>query len=125
MWAKLLNILLGIWVVAAPAVFTATGAAANNNYITGPLIITFAVTSLWDINDKVRLVNLLTGAWLVLSFLFIAIDAAPLIYSNIICGIGIIIFSLVKGKRKHFYGGGWLSLFQKNPMHIQQANAVD
>lgn len=116
MWAQLTNILIGLWIMISPVMFYADKTAANNQHITGPLIITFAVIALWEINRNVRLVNILMGIWLIVSPLFIHFDNA-MIWSNIIAGVLIIIFSLVKRKRKTKYGGGWKSLFQTNPVH--------
>lgn len=121
MWAKVLTIFLGLFIVAAPNIFTTAGVAANNNYVVGPLVVTFAVTSLWDINTNVRFANLLTGAWLLASPIFLAVTPKPLLYNNLICGALIIVLCFVKSHRTHHYGGGWQSLFQKNPDHLMQS----
>jgi hypothetical protein len=118
MWAQLTNILIGLWIMISPAIFYADRTAANNQHITGPLIITFAVIALWEINRNVRLVNILTGSWLIISPLFIHFNAA-MIWSNIIAGVLIIVFSLIKRKRKTNYGGGWKSLFLKDSAHMR------
>lgn len=121
MWAQVVNILIGLWAMISPAVFHAEQTAADNNHITGPLIITFAVTSLWEINRSVRLVNIVIGGWLALSPLFIHFGQ-PMWLSNVIAGIVVVILSLVKQEKKTHYGGGWRSLFQKNPVHMKKAN---
>jgi len=118
MWMQVMNILVGLWIMISPVIFYADKVAANNEHITGPLIITFAVIALWEINRNVRLINILTGSWLIVSPLFIHFNSV-MIWSNIIAGVLVIIFSLIKRKKKTNYGGGWKSLFQKNPAHMR------
>lgn len=115
---RILNILTGLGLMAAPAIFTFNKVAADNNHIVGPLVITFAVISLWEINRNVRLFNIITGLWLVLSP-FILNFSKPAFKIDILSGIAVVLFSLYTDNKKNRYGGGWRSLFQKNPLHIQ------
>ena len=125
MWTKVLNIVLGLAVVLSPAFFNAGGSIADNNYVVGPLVITFAVVALWDINDAVRRANVVPGGWLIASaFIFDSVPSAIMLF-NIITGVLIIILSLIRTKTSGQYGGGWSSLFQENPLHLQKAKAQD
>jgi len=108
--------------MATPAVLNVNKTAADNYHIVGPLVITFAVVSLWEINRNVRWFNIATGCWLVLSA-FVLKTASPVFALNIGCGLAVILFSLYKGKIKNAYGGGWRSLFQKHPLHMQAAGS--
>lgn len=118
MWTQIVNVLIGLWIMISPVVFDADKVAANNQHITGPLIITFAVIALWEINRNVKLINVITGSWLIISPLLIDFSNV-IIWSNIIAGIFVIAFSVIKRKGNTNYGGGWKSLFQKNPGHMQ------
>lgn len=118
MWAKIANIVLGLGVMVAPAIFKFEKIAANNNHIAGPSVLTFAIISLWEINRNVRFFNVVTGLWLVLSPFILHFASVDRII-DISTGIAIGIFSLFKERLKTRYGGGWRSLFQKNPLHIQ------
>ena len=118
MWAQIINIVIGIGLMAAPAIVGFDKVASNNNHIVGPLVITFAVVSLWEINRNVRWFNIVTGAWLILSPFIIGFGASAQAI-DIAGGIAVILFSLHKGKIKNKYGGGWRSLFQKHPLHVQ------
>lgn len=118
MWAQIINIFIGLGLMVAPAVFNFSKAAADNNHIAGPLVLTFALISIWQINRNVRLFNIVTGAWFVLSPFIFGFDKTAATI-DVVAGILIIIFSLFKGKMQSSYGGGWRSLFQKNPLHIQ------
>ena len=121
MWAQIVNIVIGLGLMIAPAIFEFKKIAADNNHVTAPLLLTFAIISLWEINRNVRFFSIVTGFWLVLSpFIlgFTSIDRTI----NIMAGAAVIFFSLFKGKTKSKYGGGWSSLFQKNPLHMQSDN---
>lgn len=122
MVARILNILLGLYIMASPALFHYSQALSDNNHIAGPLIITFAVIALWDINRQVRLANVVTGGWLILSVFLFSAPAAIYLILQVAAGLLIIVFSLIKGKVVHQYGGGWRSLWQNNPEHMQKAS---
>ena len=121
MWAQMINILLGLWVMISPALLNYNQTIANNNHIAGPLIITFAVVSLWEVNRNVRVMNIVTGAWMIASVFLLPADSTIALISNGIAGLLILIFSFVKRPTNDAYGGGWSSLFQKNPLHLQAA----
>lgn len=110
MWAQLINALIGLIIMISPGVIPFTQTEANNNHIFGPLAFTFAVISLWECNRNARLINIIIGAWLIIApFIFQFQTNAFLI--DIIAGILLILFSLVKGKITNQFGGGWRSLF--------------
>ncbi len=48
----------------APGLFEFGKKAADNNYIIGPLVITFAITAIWEENRSARYFNLAAGTWL-------------------------------------------------------------
>ena len=104
--------------MVVPSIFTFTKVAADDNHIVGPLVVTFAVISLWEINRNVRLFNIITGLWLVLSPVILSFSG-PAVKIDFISGIAVIVCSLYAGRKKKSFGGGWRSLFQKNPLHIQ------
>lgn len=54
MWAKFLNIFLGLWVMVAPGILGYSSAAADNGHIVGPIIVTFSVISLWEATHVLR-----------------------------------------------------------------------
>ncbi len=67
MWAAIINILLGLWLMISPALLQFEKAAFNNNYIVGPLVLTCAVMALWEVNRSARYLNMAAGGWLVAS----------------------------------------------------------
>ncbi|MBD0293795.1 MAG: SPW repeat protein [Flavisolibacter sp.] len=121
MWSCIATIIIGLWLMISPSVLGMTQSAANNNHIVGPLVITFAVIALWEINRNVIKVNILIGAWLIIAPFLIDFAATTAIISNIVAAIAIIFLSLIKREVKQHYGGGWVSLSQPNPPHLREA----
>lgn len=117
----ILNIVIGLWVMVSPSVLPASASMADSNHITGPLIMTFSVVALWEVNHSIVKANIAAGAWLLVSFIVFADVPWEAIVSNAVAGIAVILLSLVKRKRKTNYGGGWRSLFQSHPLHLEQA----
>ena len=107
MWSALINIILGIIITITPEVFVFERQAATNNYICGPMIITFAITSLWEVNRSARWLNLPIGVWLSASPLLFYFSSSEAIWVNLLSGICISLLSLIKGKKKRKFGGGW------------------
>jgi short-subunit dehydrogenase len=124
MWAAAISVLIGVWIMVAPGYFNFETAEANNHYITGPLVVTFAVIALWDFNRSGRFVNLAAGVWLVLSPLVLPYASDAATWSSIISGVLLIMFSLLKGKATHQYGGGWKSLFKDDVNYFKNKVVV-
>jgi hypothetical protein len=126
MWGAIINILLGLWLMFSPDLLQFEKAASNNNHIIGPLVLTVAITALWEVNRSVRFFNIPLGAWLVVSpfILGFQLSTAAALWGAILPGVLIIVFSLVKGSIKRRYGGGWRSLFTKDPEHARQQRNI-
>lgn len=120
MWAQVVNIVLGLFLMVAPAIWPFDKMESHHHYIIGPLIITFGITALWEVNRNTRWMNVLFGIWLLLSP-FVLGTRGLVAKIDIFIGILLIVFSLFKGTITQRYGGGWQSLFQKNPAHLQEA----
>ena len=114
MWAAIMNVVMGLWMMITPALFDFEKRTADNHYIVGPLVITFAITAIWEVNRSTRYFNLVAGLWLAASPFLLSFQQQEVIWINLITGIIIALLSLVRGKIKGQYGGGWRSLFEKN-----------
>ncbi len=121
MWNAIINTIIGIWVMVAPVALGFEKTAANNNHIIGPLVVTTAITAIWEVNRSARYVNIVLGIWLLVSAFFIDAGATAGMISNILSGLMIFCLSLSGGKIKGRYGGGWRSLFQNEPPHITES----
>lgn len=117
MWAQLSSALLGLWLMAAPAILGYGGPARTSDRIVGPLIVSFALIAAWEVTRPVRRVTLALGLWLL---------AAPVILgstvgygivasaNSLVVGLLVVLLSLVRGKvDPGRFGGGWSSLWAR------------
>lgn len=119
MWTQIINAIIGFWLVISTAFIPMNEHAADNNAIVGPLVMTFAVVALWEINRNVAKANVVVVAWLVLSMFILNYESTAAIVSNSVSALVIVILSLIPRKPGNQYGGGWSSLFESNPPHLQ------
>lgn len=110
MWAAIISVLIGLWIMIAPEYFQFGRPEANNHFIVGPLVVTAAVIAIWEVNRSARYFNLCAGIWLAVSPLLLSYETQEAIWNSIIAGILLLIFSLIKGKITRRYGGGWETL---------------
>jgi hypothetical protein len=121
MWAQVINAILGLWIMASPTIFGLEGTLADNNHIVGPIIASFAIISWWEATRVVRLYNLPLGAWLLLAPWVLGHDGTAAIVNDMVVGVLVIVFSLVRGKITENYGGGWRSIWHSDSPHAKIA----
>ena len=124
MWNAIINIVLGIWLIISPSFFEMNKITSNNNYIIGPLVITFSAISLWKINRNAIKANILLGLWLLIALFVLDFTRTIAFFSNGACGAFIIVLSAIKRRIVRNFGGGWRSLFQHNPLHLREAERI-
>lgn len=107
MWARLANTVLGIWLMAAPAVLGYGDPAQTNDHIAGPLAATFAIIAIWETTRALRWCNLLIGLWQLLAPWVLGGYPGEAMMNSLAAGVLMIAFSLVRGKIENTYGGGW------------------
>ena len=114
MWMHLLPALVGIWLMASPAVLDYADPARANDRIIGPIVASLAIIAIWEIGRPLRWLNVILGAWLLIVpwLLGHPPDAR---WNSLAAGALVLGFSLVKGKRTHPFGGGWSSLWTGVP----------
>lgn len=112
MWTQIVNALLGLWLMAAPAVLAYGSAAQTNDRIAGPLAVTFAVVAIWEATRSVRWGNLLLGLWLVLAPWVLDYGATASTLNSIIVGVLLAALACVRGSVEHRFGGGWSVLWR-------------
>ena len=120
MWSQILNLCLGLWLMAAPELLGYKGAATDNGHIIGPIIATFAIISLWEATHGVRKWNYPLGIWLLVAPWILHYSDTISIGSDMATGILVIILSSIAGKRTYNFGGGWSSLWRKDPDHANR-----
>ncbi|HEX2030492.1 MAG TPA: hypothetical protein VHL78_03705 [Actinomycetota bacterium] len=108
--AQAVAVVVGVWLMFAPAVLGYGGAPADNDRIVGPVAASIALIAIFEVVRGIRLVNLVSGAWLVASALLLGYPAAGAV-SAVASGAALIALSIPGGERKNRYGGGWRAVF--------------
>ena len=109
MWAQLANSLLGIWLMAAPAVLGYGDPARMNDRIVGPIAASFAFIAVWEVTRGLRRFNVALGAWLVVAPWMLGYDTVATVNSTAV-GPFLIFFAALGGTVGQRFGGGWASL---------------
>ncbi|MBI3117634.1 MAG: SPW repeat protein [Candidatus Hydrogenedentes bacterium] len=109
MWAQFIAMVIGIWLMAAPAVLKYAGAAADNSHTTGPLVATLAAVALWECTRGVRFANVPLGLWLVIAPMVLEHET-PAAVNSVACGLALASLAFVRGRVKRSFGGGWAAL---------------
>jgi hypothetical protein len=107
MWAQLLSALVGVWLMAAPAVLGYGAPVATSDRIVGPLVAAFAITAAWEVTRALRWPNAMLASWLILSPFVLGEGELDVAISHIVAGALIGALSLVRGRMKHSFAGGW------------------
>ena len=124
MWAAIVSVVVGIWIMVAPEMIPLDDPAAKNYNITGPLVVTMAVIAIWEVNRSARFFNLLAGIWMMISPMFLSHDSQQGMWSSIASGLLLVVLSLIKGKIHHEFGGGWQVLFKSDPQYFKDKVVV-
>ncbi len=111
MWARILNTLIGLWMMIAPAFWGYKKVASDNAYIVGALIATVAIVSMAESVRDVRKINMFLGAWLIIAPWTLTYHTGISVLNDTIAGFSVLFLSMVKGTIKEKFGGGWKSVF--------------
>jgi hypothetical protein len=113
MTAQYLVAVLGIWMMAAPAVLGYAGTAEAIARTAGPIVATLAVVAISECTRDVRLANIPIGVFLISAPLFVAQppDAAV---NGVAVGAAVVILSRVRGHVRMRFAGGWRALWQEH-----------
>lgn len=112
MWAQIASALLGIWLMAAPALLGYHDPARTNDYIVGPLAASIGFIAVWEVTRALRWANLVLGIWLVIAPWVLGYDPGTTVHSTI-AGLLLIALAWVRGPMTRQYGGGWRSLLPR------------
>lgn len=103
-WNIMAAALLGVWLLAAPAVLGSTGAMANSNYITGAMVTTFSVLALAEAGRAARFLNFAFGAWIVIAPFVLDPSGAADRWNGAVAGALLIALSIRRGPVREQYG---------------------
>ena len=103
-WHLLIAAAAGVWLMFAPDYFGSGGPASNSDRLTGALVVTFALIATAEVGRGLRLLNVLFGAWLVLSPWLLTGATAGSRANEMAAGTVIILLSIPRGRIRGQYG---------------------
>lgn len=96
--------LIGTWLLFVPQLMELNGAVANNIYIIGALVITFAVIAFADVARLLRVLLLPLGAWLAVMSWLVGDESAQVKMILTSAGLALIFLSIPRGKVIQHFG---------------------
>lgn len=105
-WAQVLSALLGIWLMAAPAVLGYSGTPADAHRILGPVAASFAIVAVWEHMRPLRWVEVPLGGLLILLPFVLDVGLAAAA-NSVVVGALLAALAFVRGGVEEAYGGGW------------------
>lgn len=112
MWAQIFNMVLGLWLMAAPDIFRYNGVAADNDHIIGPVVASFSIIALSECTRTVAMYNIPLGIWLVLAPWLLRYENDISISNDMAVGFFVTVFAFLKRKTTQPYGGGWSAIWK-------------
>jgi hypothetical protein len=97
------SVLLGIWLMFAPAVLGRTAMAANSDRLVGALIVTVAVVSTAEVIRALRFLNVLFGIWLLIPPWALVGASTAARWNDMAAGVAIVILTLPRGTVQERY----------------------
>jgi hypothetical protein len=104
-WNLLASGALGLWLMLAPTVLGSGAPASHSDHLLGALIVTVAITALADVGRAVRVVNVLLGAWVMVSPWLLEGATSSVVWNDAIVGALVIVLSFPRGRIGERYGG--------------------
>jgi hypothetical protein len=104
-WNLVTSAALGLWLMAAPAVFGSQGAAADSDHLAGSLTTTFAVIALAEVGRPARFLNVLLGAWVLAAPWVLGDASTAATVNDLVAGAAVVLLSLPRGSIRERYAG--------------------
>ncbi|MCP9496065.1 MAG: SPW repeat protein [Pyrinomonadaceae bacterium MAG19_C2-C3] len=117
MWLRLINIALGVWLMAASAVLGYRGAARTNDVIVGALAASFAIIAVSEATRAARWVVFVLGLWLMVAGWVLGFEWSATLNSTVV-GLLLASFAFVRGRVDARFGGGWSALWKSNENQV-------
>jgi hypothetical protein len=103
-WNLVLSARLGVWLMAMPAALGVTGSAADNNQLTGALVVTWAVIAFGEIARPARLLNIAMGLWITSAPWVLSGYSSESQWHNLFVGIALMMVSVRRGRIEERFG---------------------
>lgn len=102
-WNLAVCLAIGVWLMFTRLSLGTDGIAADTDHLIGSLVLTVTVTALADVARPVRFLNMALGAALLISAFAYGAGLSSMA-SSLLCGIGLIVFSIRRGDITNRYG---------------------
>lgn len=102
-WNLVVVTMLGVWLMAAPAIFHAHGLSANINYVLGTAVWAIAIIALAEVARAIRFVNIVLAIALMILPWLIGGGTSMLGLNNLLVGVLVIVLSIPHGEIKNTY----------------------
>ncbi len=100
----LLSALLGVWLMAAPAVLDMSKPAADSHHLVGALVVTVAIIATAELARAGRYLNALAGVWVALAPWVLNDVPAMVGWAGVAVGAALVILSIPRGPVRQRYG---------------------
>jgi hypothetical protein len=111
MWPRVVSLLLGVGLMAAPGVLGYGGAGRANDLIVGPIAVAAAAIAMSEVTRGFRWVNVAAGAWMMVATWILGRpiwgSVAAALAGLLMVGCG-----LAHGPVRERFGGGWGELWR-------------
>jgi hypothetical protein len=97
--------IVGLWLMASPAIFGTEGALADSHYLVGAAVASVAVIALAEVVRAGRFLLVPLGLWTLVAPWLLGGASGVAIASGMLCGVALIVLSLPRGPIREHYGG--------------------
>jgi len=90
---RLINVLLGVWVVISSLLWIRRGGSFVNSLVTGVVVVVSALLAIR--RPDLRFINTAAGVWLIASMFAWPNYSSPMVWNNAMVGAAVALVSLV------------------------------
>jgi hypothetical protein len=123
MWAQIVSLTLGIWLLIAPDLLGYGDPARTVERVIGPLVIVVAALAIRGVTRPVRHLNILTGLALLIAPWVFAYVSIPAIANSELVGMALLGLAFVRGRVSHQYGDGWTAIWRRQELAMEMRQA--
>ncbi len=110
MWAQIVNVALGIWLIVSPDVLGFDGAARTIDRAVGPIVVVLGLLAVREVTRVFRYALFLPSLFLLLIPWFLHYPPGAALANDELVAIAMAICAAIPGRRRQRTGGGWLGL---------------
>jgi hypothetical protein len=103
-WTLVVTAILGVWLMAAPALLGTSGAAASSSHVAGALVVTWSVIGFGEVARPARLLNIPTGVWIAVAPWVVGGASDVSRWADPLTGLVLVVLSLPRGRIQERFG---------------------